>query len=106
MPFHPREANQGSPILEADRISLEYAGRTIPILIRAISIEKRITEPLLFGAPFIQFHSRIRLRFLPPAPFNTSADGGPGLSQKVKGVIMRTTRNRLLQIFESIHPDW
>jgi hypothetical protein len=106
MPVHPCQANQGLPILEAHLIPVEHNGRTIPIVLRVISIEKSIPEALLFGAPSVQLRLRMRVHFLQPAPFNASADGGPGLCQKVKGVIMRTTRNRLLQIFESIHPDW
>jgi hypothetical protein len=108
MPFHPREANQGLPVLEADRIYHEHTGRTIPILVRVISIEERIPETFLFGTPSFQFSLRTRPRALPLAPFDASYEGGAGMCHtlKVKGATLRTMRNRLLQIFEILHPGW
>jgi hypothetical protein len=81
----------------------------MPILVRAISIEKRVPETLLFGAPSFQFSLRTRLRSLPPAPFNASEEGGVGMCQTLKNVRepqARTTRKRLLQIFEILPPAW
>ena len=46
----PSKANQCSPVLKAHRIPLEHTGRAIPMLVRAISIEKSVPETLLFGA--------------------------------------------------------
>jgi hypothetical protein len=102
----PSNANQYLPVLEAHRIPLEHTGRTTPILVLAISIEKRVPETLFFSAPSFQFSLRTRLRSLPLAPFNASYEGGADTCNtlKVKGVISRTTRDCLLQIFEILHP--
>ena len=51
---HPFKPHQGSPVLKAHCIPLkhiELTGRTIPILVRAISIEKSVLETILFGGP-------------------------------------------------------
>jgi hypothetical protein len=73
-----------------------------------IFIEKSVPETLLFGAPSFPFSLRTRLLSLPPAPFNASDEGGAGMGHtpKVTGTTMRTMRNRLLQIFEILHPGW
>ena len=104
----PTKTSQRLSVLQTHRIPLQHNGRTILILICAISIEKRIPEPLLFGEPSFQLRSRIHLRFLPPAPFNASYDVGVGLGPmlKIRRATIRTMRNRLLQIFESLHPGW
>ena len=57
-------------VLKTHRIPLEHMGQTIPIQGRVISIEERLQEPLLFGAPSFQLSLRMRLRSLPPAPVN------------------------------------
>src|SRR5262245_60868114 len=108
MRIHPCQANQGFPILEAHRVSFEHSRRPISILVPMISLEKSVPKTLLFGAPCFQFGLGKRLRSLPPAPFNASFDGGASMCHmlQAKGATMRTTRNRLLQIFEILHPGW
>ena len=105
---HACPANHGSPIMETYRIPLEHTGRTIPILVRMVSIEKSVPKTLLFGAQRVQFNLRTRLRSPPPAPFDANCDGGAGACHmlRFKGATMRTTRNQLLQIFELLHPGW
>ena len=108
MRIHACQANQGFPILEAHRIPLEHSKRPIPILVPMISLEKSVPKTLLFNAPCFQFGLHTRLRSQPPAPFDASCDGGAGACHmlRFKGATMRTTRNRLLQIFEILHPGW
>src|SRR5262249_18094092 len=105
---HPSKANQRSPVLETHRIPLEHNGWTIPMLVRAISLEQSVLETLLFGAPSFHFTLRTRLTPLPPAPFYASdkRDAGICLMLKVKGVTRWTTQTRLLQIFEILPPGW
>jgi hypothetical protein len=76
--------------------------------VSSISIEKRVPEALLFGAPSFRISLRTRLTSLPPAPFDASDEGDAGicLTLKVKGVTIRTTQTRLLQIFEILPPGW
>jgi hypothetical protein len=45
------------------------------MLVRVISIEESVPEPLLFGLPSFKLKLRTRLRFLPSAPFNARCDG-------------------------------
>ena len=74
----------------------------MPILVRVISLEQSVQEPLLFGAPSFHFTLRRRPTPLPPAPFDASDEriGGICLPSTVKGVTILTTRTWLLQIFE------
>jgi hypothetical protein len=108
MCIHAGQANQGSPVLEIYRIPLEHSGRTMPILVRMIVIEKSIPKTLLFVAQPFQFRLRTRLRSQPPAPFDESYDEGVSACHmlRFKRATMRTTRNHLLQIFEILHPGW
>jgi len=78
----------------------------MPILVRVISLEQSVQEPLLFGAPSFHFTLRRRLTPPPPTPFDASDERDDGLCQTltVKGVTLLTTRTRLLQIFEILHP--
>jgi len=105
---HPSKANQCSPVLETYHLPREPIGWIMPILVRVISLEKRIPETLLFRTPFLKFSVRTHLRSPRPAPFNASFDGGATtrLMLQAKGATMRTTRNRLFPIFEIHHPSW
>jgi len=78
----------------------------MPILVRVISLEQSIQEPLLFGTPSFHFTLRSCPMPLPPAPIDASDERIAGLCQTltVKGVTILTTRTRLLQIFEILHP--
>jgi hypothetical protein len=69
---HRSKANQCSPVLETHHIPLKHTGWTIPMLVRAISLEKSVPETLLFGAPSFQLSLRRRLPSLLPAPVNAS----------------------------------
>jgi hypothetical protein len=103
------QANQGSPVLETYRIPLEHSGRTIPILVRMIAIEKSVPKTLLLGARRVEFSLRTRLRSPPLAPFDESYDEGASVCHmllRFKRATMRTTHNRLLQVFEILHPVW
>src|SRR5215467_7168592 len=105
---HSSKANQSSPVLEPHRVPLEHRGATMPILVRVISLEQSVPEPLLFGAPSFHFTLRGRLTPLPPAPFDASDEriAGICLTLTVKGVTLLTTRTRLLQIVEILPPGW
>src|SRR5215831_7890508 len=102
------KANQGSPVLEPHRVPLEHSRRTMPILVRVISLEQSVPEPLLFGAPSFHFTLPRRLTPLPPAPFYASDERDDGLCHTltVKGVTILTPRTRLLQIVEILPPGW
>ncbi len=71
----PFNAHHCSAVLETQQISLEHISRTIPILVRVISIEERVPETLLLGMPSFEVKQRTRLRFLPLAPCNAGCDG-------------------------------
>jgi len=91
---HSSKANQSSPVLEPHRIPLEHRGATLPILVRVISLEQSVQEPLLFGAPSFHFTLRRRPTPLPPAPFDASDERGDGLclTWTVKGVTILTSQ--------------
>ena len=80
----------------------------MPILVRVISLEQSIQEPLLFGTPSFHFTLRRCPMPLPPAPVDASDERDDGLCQTltVKGVTTLTTRTWLLQIVEILPPDW
>ena len=103
------QANQGSPVLETYRIPLEHSKRPIPILVPMISLEKSVPKTFLLGARRVQFSLRTCLRSPPPTPFDESYDEGTRVCHmlfRFKRATMRTPRNRLLQIFEILHPGW
>src|SRR6267143_5771758 len=75
MLVHLGSVNQRLPVLETHHIPLEHTERTMLILVRVISIEESVPEPLLFGLPSFKFKMRTCLRFLPSAPFNARCDG-------------------------------
>ena len=70
MLVHRCSVNQRLPVLETHHIPIEHTGWTMLILVRVISIEESVAEPLLFGVPSFKLKRRTRLRFLPSAPFN------------------------------------
>jgi hypothetical protein len=67
-------AKQRMPVLEPYRIPLEHTERTLSILGRVISIEKRVPETCLFGLPFFELTRRPRLRALLSTPVNPRRD--------------------------------
>jgi len=67
-------ANHCSAVLETHHISLEHTSGIIPILVRMISIEEGVSEPLLFGLPRFKVEPRTRLSFLPLAPCDAGCD--------------------------------
>ena len=75
MLVHRCSVNQRLPVLETHHIPIEHTGWTMLILVRVISIEESVAEPLLFGLPAFNLKLRTRLRFLPSAPFNARCDG-------------------------------
>ena len=62
---HRCSANQRLPILKTQHIPSEHTGWTMLILVRVISIEESVAEPLLFSLPSFTLELRTRLRFLP-----------------------------------------
>src|SRR6267142_5776335 len=72
---HHCSVNQRLPVLETHHIPLEHTGRTILILVRVISIEESVPEPLFFSLPSFTVKLRTRLRFLQSTPFNARCDG-------------------------------
>jgi hypothetical protein len=65
MLVHRCSVNQRLPVLETHHIPIEHTGWTMLILVRVISIEESVAEPLLFGLPSFNLKLRMRLRFLP-----------------------------------------
>jgi len=78
------------------------------MLVLAISLEQRVPETLLFGAPAVHVTLRTRLPSLLPAPVYASDEGDAGLclTLTVKGVTLLTTRTRLFQVFEIFPVGW
>ena len=65
MLVHRCSVNQRLPVLETHYIPIEHTGWRMLILVRVISIEESVAEPLLFGLPSFNLKLRTRLRFLP-----------------------------------------
>jgi hypothetical protein len=63
------------PVLEPHHIPLENTGRTMLILVRVISIEESVPEPILFGLPSCSLTRRTCLHALPSAPVNARCEG-------------------------------
>ena len=68
-------ANHCSAVLETHQISLEHTSWIISIVVRLISIEESVSEPLLLGLPTFKVEPRTRLNFLPLAPCDAGCDG-------------------------------
>jgi hypothetical protein len=64
MLVHRCSVNQRLPVLETHHISIEHTGWTMLILVRVISIEESVAEPILFGLPSFNLKLCTRLRFL------------------------------------------
>src|SRR5215831_17795837 len=74
MLVHCGHAKHRVPVREPQHIPREHTGRTLLILVRVISMEERIFEPLRFGAPARTFQRCTHLRALPSAPVNARCD--------------------------------
>jgi len=72
---HRCSAHHRVPVLESHRISREHPGRTLLILVRVVSLEERVPEPILFGLPSCSLTRRIGLHALPSAPVNARCEG-------------------------------
>jgi hypothetical protein len=62
---HRSSVNQRLPVMETHHIPIEHTAWTMLILVRVISIEESVAEPLFFGLPSFNLKLRTRLRFLP-----------------------------------------
>jgi hypothetical protein len=79
-------AHHRVPVLEPHRISRVHPGRTLLILVRVVSVEERVPEPILFGLPSCRLKRRTCLHPLPSAPFNARCDGyGSGCGCRCHG---------------------